>query len=227
MFNRGYGGLDMGGVANAVQGTFISLILALLAAIVLVILLYVLVLPKSKDGKLNGFFQWVHNYFHMKKLYIESVLRFFFILNTMFWLCFGFFMMFAGKPPIITGLMIMVVSFIVNRLLFEFNMMIILLVKNTMEINNKLNNKGGDLAFADQSGFTEKFSQAATAAASAAASAAANSAQSNNAPAGQAPAAQAPQGQAPAAEGSAVCPSCGKPVAPGTKFCMVCGAKIS
>ena len=226
MFNRGYG-LD--GMAKAAAGIGIALVLALIATIVLVILLYVMILPKSKDGKLNGFFQWVHNYFHMKKLYIESVLRFFFIFGTMFGLCIGFFFMFVMPPYVIGGLMIMIGTFIVNRLVFEFNMMVILLVKNTMEINNKLNNKGGDL-FADQGSFTEKFSQAATAAASAASAAAsaaaasaANSAQNKNA---QAPAGdQAPADKAQA--GGAVCPSCGKPVAAGTKFCMVCGTKIS
>lgn len=225
MFNKGYGGFDLDSAAKTAAGMGIGLILAVIATIVLVILIYVMILPKSKDGKLNGFFQWVHDFFHMKKLYIESVLRFFYILGTIFWLCVGFFFMFVAKPVILLGLAIMVGSFIINRLLFEFNMLLILLVKNTMEINNRLNNKGGNLAFADQSSFTEKFSQAASAAASAAsvaASAAANSVQNSN----TAAAGQAPAENAPAPEGGAVCPSCGKPVAPGTKFCMVCGTKI-
>ena len=234
MFNRGYGGMGFDDLEKTLVGYGIAIGLAVIATIVLVILLYVMILPKSKNGKLNKFFQWVHDYFHMKKLYIESVLRFFFIFGTIFGLCIGFFFMFVGKPPIIGGLLIMLITFITNRLVFEFNMMLILLVKNTMEINNRLNNKGGDLSFADQSGFTEKFSQVATtaasaasAAASAAAASAANSAQNANVPTGSAPQAPASEGNAGNAQADgAVCPSCGKPVAPGTKFCMVCGTKI-
>ena len=57
-------------------------IFTILCTVVALILLYVLVLPKSKDGHLpNKFLQFLHNYFHFHKLYLEAIIRFFFVLS--------------------------------------------------------------------------------------------------------------------------------------------------
>ena len=51
--------------------------LGLVASIVLIILLYVKVLPRKMDGKIeNKFLNWLHNYFYFKRFYIEDILRF-------------------------------------------------------------------------------------------------------------------------------------------------------
>ena len=57
--------------------------LGLVASIVLIILLYVKVLPRKMDGKIeNKFLNWLHNYFYFKRFYIEDILRFVFIVTS-------------------------------------------------------------------------------------------------------------------------------------------------
>ena len=126
------------------------LIASFLISLAAVIVLYVLVLPKKKDGTFfSGFWQWVHDYFHFKKLYIESVLRFCFVFATIGSMVFG---LFASLYSAISypedigtaigqffGLVILLP--IGLRLFYELTMMAILLVKNVMEINKKLGQK--------------------------------------------------------------------------------------
>ena len=134
------------------MGSKTALILSAVATIVCVVLLYAKVLPKKLDGKLNGkFAQWLHNYFHFKKLYIEEILRFFFILATVFSVCAGAFYLIAedtygsGRYTYSVsytkyGLILLFVAPIVLRITYEFAMMTIIAIRNLIEINNKMSN---------------------------------------------------------------------------------------
>ncbi len=120
--------------------------LAGIAAIVLTILLYIKVLPKKLDGTFEKKgIQKLHDYFHFKKLYLESVMKFIFVLATVTVVCMGVFMLFSytgygrwRESMFIYGLVMIVVGPISVRLAYEGVMMFILLVKNVMDINNKL-----------------------------------------------------------------------------------------
>ena len=136
----------------------ISVVLAFLVALTLVIMLYVLVMPKKKNGTFSGkFSQWLHDYFRFKKLYIESVLRFFFAFCTIFMICFGLFGTIAGiinnpdnaLQTLLSGLSIMILGPIVLRLFYELTMMLIMLVQNVMDINKKLDKLPGKLTAAE------------------------------------------------------------------------------
>ena len=119
----------------------VVLVLACAATISLTVLVYLLVMPKKFDGKLaNPFLQWVHDFFHFKKLYIEEVLKFFYVVLTLFIISFGFFAM-LGEDFFVEGLTILVGGPIAVRLIYEMSLMFILMVKNTIEINNKLGKK--------------------------------------------------------------------------------------
>ncbi len=133
-----------------------GMILGVLHAIAATVLLYIFILPKRKNGKLNAFLQQLHDFFNVKKLYLEEVLKFLYVLSTVLVICGGFFTMlsyeyswyYGGRDSLfVEGLLIMLVGPIVLRLIYEGTMMFILLVKNTMEINNKL--KGAEKAPAE------------------------------------------------------------------------------
>lgn len=137
----------------AVIGVLLA-ILALAATIVAMVFLYSKIVPAKFDGKLgNPLLQKLHDYFNFKKLYIESVLRFCFVLATVSCevsgvvvILFSFFsflaniadfpigVLFLGIPG---GLLIMTLGAIVTRLVYEGTMMFIILVKNVIEINKK------------------------------------------------------------------------------------------
>ncbi len=130
----------------------IALAASVIATIICVILLYVNVLPKKKDGHFSGkFSQWLHNYFHFKKLYIEEILRFVFILATVFCICAGIFFLLAedtysyGRYSYSVsywryGLVLLIAGPIALRLVYEFAMMAIIAIRNLIEINNKMSN---------------------------------------------------------------------------------------
>lgn len=126
-------------------------VLALAATIVL----FIMVMPKSKDGKLgNKFLQFAHDYFHFKTLYIEMILKFIFAFATLSCILCGFLMLFGkigysyyAQSTAGYGLLLMIAGPIVIRIVYEFTMMLILLVKNVMDINNKLKGTEPEVVF--------------------------------------------------------------------------------
>ena len=124
----------------------IAATIGMIATVAAIVLLYVKVLPKKYDGKLdNKYLQWLHNYFNFKRLYIEDILKFLFVVGTVMCVCFGFFMMFSvtetyfgDQSNLTTGLILLIVGPITMRFIFELQMMGVMLVRNVMDINKKL-----------------------------------------------------------------------------------------
>ena len=115
------------------------LILALGAAIAA----FILVVPESKRRQFTGFMRVLHDILNFKQLLIEKILKFCYIFLTVYAVLSGFFGSFqymewdAGY-----GLLMMLASLtlipLLIRIIFEFSMMVILLVKNVIDINKKL-----------------------------------------------------------------------------------------
>lgn len=128
----------------------VSLILGIVAAVALTVFLYIKVMPRKYDGKLpNKFLQFIHDFFHFKKLYLEEFLKGIYVLANACCICVGIFLLitvesYHGYYYSRTtwyggyGLLLIVLGPIALRLTYEGIMMFILLVKNTIEINNKL-----------------------------------------------------------------------------------------
>ena len=134
----------------------VSLVLGAIASVVLTILLYRKVMPRRLDGNFNKpIFQFLHDYFHFKKLYLEEVLKFAFVLATVGCVVCGLFLLigydetyhsyyfssggyWSKESTFAYGLALLLGGPISLRLAYEGIMMFILLVKNVMEINNKL-----------------------------------------------------------------------------------------
>ena len=120
------------------------LVISLVASLAATILLFVLVLPDKKRPTLNGFFKGIADIFNFRTLLIEKIVKFLYTFMTIFAVLMGFFMLFMqqyGQSLALRGLLIMLISPIAIRLFFEITMMAILLVKNVIEINNKLGYK--------------------------------------------------------------------------------------
>lgn len=129
----------------------IAVMIGAVLTLIVVVLLYITVLPKKRNGKFKSkFLQGLHNYFHFKKLFIEEILRFVFVLLTVGCICCGFFLLFArytmdfGGGYSATqhywmyGLAAIIGGPIALRLVYEILMMGILLVQNVIDMNKKL-----------------------------------------------------------------------------------------
>ena len=116
-------------------------IIALMFAIIGTVLAFVFILPANRRGALPGFFVFIHDTFNFKSLILEYILRALYVFSTLFVILYGFFMIFTFSSASLGGFLMMILGPIVIRIIFEGSMMFILLVKNTIEINNKLSNK--------------------------------------------------------------------------------------
>ena len=124
----------------------LALVLGILFAIIGTICVYVLILPENKRPTLNKFFQFLHDVFSFKSLLIEKILQALYIFTTLGCIFSGFWLLFSGQrdwygdfhSTALIGLLFIVAGPIIARLAFESLMMFILLVKNTIAINNKL-----------------------------------------------------------------------------------------
>lgn len=134
----------------------VALIIGLILAISAVVALYAFILPEKKRAELKGFFRVLHDILNVRQLILEKILKFLYVLNTMLCVFIGFFLLFAeievdlgwlGKSSTSTfvfGLVLIILGPIVVRLIHEATIMMILLVKNTMEINQKLKGTAKD-----------------------------------------------------------------------------------
>lgn len=118
---------------------------AVIISIILTILLVVLVVPAKRREGLPKFFQVVHDICNFKGLLLEKVLKVLYIFSTINVMLTGIFTWFSGGYnfglTFLTGLLILVLGPILVRLAYEFMMLFVLLVKNVIQINNKLNGK--------------------------------------------------------------------------------------
>ena len=102
------------------------------------------VLPQGKEGKFTGFLKAIRDYFLMRYLIVEGIVRFFFVLATTSCIFSGFFMMFTKASRyykgnnILSGLGLMIFGPIVCRIVYELLMIAILQLRNIIEINNKM-----------------------------------------------------------------------------------------
>ena len=121
-------------------------ILALVLGIIATVLAFIFIVPSNKRDTLNAFGKFVHDAVNFKFLIVEKIMQALYIFSTAFIMLTGFFLLFAvdyrddwmGGY----GLLTMILGPIAVRLSYEFLMMFILLIKNVIQINNKLKQEG-------------------------------------------------------------------------------------
>lgn len=194
--------------STSVSRSFLSLgdwqfLLGVVLALVCTILLYVLVFPKKHDGKLPPFFRAVRDFFDVKYLLIEKIAKFIYVFLTLASVLTGFFLLFG--ETFLAGLLLMILGPVIHRLLYELFMLMILLVKNVMEINNHLKGVSSESIFDSALPVIGRHDAPA--------------------PVPGPEAAQPDAAQPEAAQSDAPQPEAPKPVIPQGRFCPKCGAK--
>lgn len=147
------------GYGSSVAGTSFGLgLAAVIISIILTILLAILVVPEKRRNGLPKFFQVIHDICDFKGLLLEKVLKILYIFSTINVMLTGIFTWFSGGynfgMTFLAGLLILVLGPILVRLAYEFLMLFVLLVKNVIQINNKLNGKN-DNPFANNIDFNQ------------------------------------------------------------------------
>lgn len=125
-----------------------QVVAAVFLAITATVLAFIFIVPEKRRARLNSFGKFLHDTCNFKYLIVEKILQALYIFLTCFVLLCGFFMLFRvnywGEWQGLYGILIMVIGPIAIRLVYELAMMLVLLVKNVISINNKLSGKSGD-----------------------------------------------------------------------------------
>lgn len=125
-------------------------LLALIAAIALTIAVYICIMPAKKGETLSGVGKFFHDLFNFKWLLIEKIIKFFYVLSTIYIVCLGVFFLFSVEEDLwgdhhslaLYGLLCLIFGPILIRIIYEFMMMAILTVTNIIEINTKIKGDG-------------------------------------------------------------------------------------
>ena len=203
-FDFGYGFNPFGGIAAVGVVLTVCSVLGLILGIVLLVVF----LPAKNRGKYQGAASWFYDFLNFNKFWITWMLKLLNIIIATVCLLGGFITLFI-QP--LTGLGLML-GYVVYRMLLELVMVTLNIQTNVSNIDDKLSRLGytnapPPIAPAPPSAYT-----AAPAAPVFPAYTASASAPSTPVP--------------PAQPQYNVCQKCGSLVAPGSSFCMKCGASI-
>ncbi|MBE5848185.1 MAG: zinc ribbon domain-containing protein [Lachnospiraceae bacterium] len=204
-------------------------------ALIGTVLLYIFILPDSKYQSLHPVLRFVHEFFKVKRLWLEAIMRAFYVFGCIFYMLAGFYIMI--RVSFLGGLFMIFLMPIILRLSFEFLMMLVLITRNLMELNNKTPYPEGMKQEKEEpvtNPFASLFAnkpQAAPAPVRPAPTPVALAPVAPQAPATPAPApaeASIATPPAPAAPhgGPAFCTKCGAPVEADAMFCTSCGNKL-
>ncbi len=132
-------------------------ILAGILAVVATVLAFIFIVPEKKRANMNKFGKFLHDTVNFRYLIIEKILQALYIYATASVVLLGFFMLFYVQPGYDSyyyrtpatwyggyGLLLIILGPIVVRLAYELLMMAVLLVKNVIQINNKIKNENGE-----------------------------------------------------------------------------------
>ncbi|MCM1334814.1 MAG: zinc ribbon domain-containing protein [Bacteroides sp.] len=119
-------------------------VIFLIAAIAGGVVLYFLVFGKQKDGKYKGFMKWIYDFVHFRVLTIEAVIKILYLISAIAVTLTAFLQFAYGLIGLLLCPLQIILGNIVVRIAYEFAIMLILLVRNTNEINAKLKDQNGE-----------------------------------------------------------------------------------
>jgi len=109
-------------------------IIAAILAIIGGILVYVLFLNKKNEKKFTGFVKWLYDFLSFKTLTLEMLLKVFYLITAIYLTLVSF--AFIGSSALLF-FGILILGNLFARIAYEGALLVILIYKNTKEINEK------------------------------------------------------------------------------------------
>ena len=126
--------MEMGGL----PGEAIWIIIAAVIAVIGGLVLYFTFLSKRNEGKFKGFWGWTYDFLNFKKFTIEALLKITYLMFAIF-ITVGSFAIIPSSPLGFLGALIL--GNLVLRIIYEFSLIMLVICRNTTEINTKMNKK--------------------------------------------------------------------------------------
>ncbi|MBO4563732.1 MAG: hypothetical protein J5772_09025 [Clostridia bacterium] len=121
----------------------VAIVLGTIFGIIGAVAVCIFIMPESKREQLKNskFLLFLHDAVNFKSLLIEKFLKILYVVCTCVCILTGFFMLFSkayGTSLALRGLGMMILGPIAIRIAYELVMLLIIGVKNIIQINNKI-----------------------------------------------------------------------------------------
>lgn len=124
--------------SNSMADASVWMIVSIILAIVGGILIYFLFLSKKNEGKFNGFVGWLYDFLSFKKMFMEALLKITYLIVALYITLSSFALI---GSSFIGFLAMLIIGNVVARLVYEFSLLLLVICRNTTEINKKLSKK--------------------------------------------------------------------------------------
>ena len=131
---------DLGGMNNIPSIPDSITIWIVIAAVAFIggLVLYFTFLSKRNEGKFKGFLGWTYEFLNFKKFTIEAILKITYLILMIF-ITLSSFTIIPSSP--IGFWLMLILGNLALRIVYEFSLVILVICRNTIEINNKLTKK--------------------------------------------------------------------------------------
>ena len=119
----------------ALIGAATWMLVSLVAALIGGIVVYLVFLNKSNEGKYKGFVGWLYDFLSFKSMFAEVLLKVVYLILAIYITLSSFALISAS---FIAFLAYLIIGNLILRLAFEFSLVILVICRNTTEINKKL-----------------------------------------------------------------------------------------
>lgn len=217
----GYNSYGYSSGTNVLVGMIICIVLAFAGGIVL----YCTFLSKKNNGKFTGFLGWLYDTLTFNSLLMELLLKVCYLITAGFITLYSIVLLFTPGAGFVTFLVLLIGGNIGFRIIYEFMLILIIICRNTSEINKNLSGSSkttsgpsfGVAGFKPNPPAQPAYPQQPNV--------------QQQAPAYAPPVYQPPQQpaaeQQPVEAQSLFCAECGAKIDPGTVFCPNCGAQVN
>ena len=111
------------------------LIISVVLAIVGGLLVYFLFLSKKNEGKFKGFVGWLYDFLSFKKMFMEALLKITYLIVAIYITLSSFAII---GSSFLGFLVYLIVGNLIARLVYEFSLILLVICRNTTEINKNL-----------------------------------------------------------------------------------------
>ena len=124
---------------NLLVGTIICIILAFAGGIVL----YCTFLSKKNNGRFTGFLGWLYDTLSFNSLLLEMLLKICYLITAGFITLYSIVLLFTPGAGFLVFIVLLVLGNILVRIAYEFMLMLIIITRNTSDLNKKLGGSDG------------------------------------------------------------------------------------
>ena len=121
--------------ASSIADISVWLIISVVLAIVGGLLVYFLFLSKKNEGKFKGFVGWLYDFLSFKKMFMEALLKITYLIVAIYITLSSFAII---GTSFIGFIVYLVVGNLIARLVYEFSLILLVICRNTTEINKSL-----------------------------------------------------------------------------------------